>query len=68
MADITSQVELSIALKTSLDVLRKLIRKSPELSKLGKTFGRQRIYTKAEADKVREAYEQRKPRKVKVPS
>lgn len=43
----------------SLDGVRKLLRQRPDLRALGKTFGSARLYTDAEADKIRIAYEQK---------
>ncbi len=42
-----------------LDVVRKTIRRSPELKALGKQFGAVRLYDAAEAERIKNAVESR---------
>jgi hypothetical protein len=49
--------------RVSLDLARKVIRRSPALRSLGERFGSTRTYDETEANAIREAVEQRRPGK-----
>ncbi len=50
----------SVRLGFPIDVARALLRKDPALSALGVRFGPARLFTRAEAERVRAAIEARK--------
>jgi hypothetical protein len=60
---------LAVEWNTSLDMLRHLVRKTPELKSLGTRFGSGRAYTSEEVQLIRAAHEARQTaRKPKVPA
>ncbi len=55
--------QLAQAWSYSLDVLRAVVRRNPELQTLGIKFGATRAFSSVEADTIRAAYDAREKKK-----